>query len=193
MMIRRIGLLTLAALLACPALAQSKKELAARVVALQSADYEALGRNMAAQTAQQVLQAAGQALQQIPPEKREAVGKDIQAEVRKFHDAIAPMLGDSARKIGPVVAQPMLEEFSEDELKAVIAYLESPASKKMRDLNGQLPNAITEKLVGETRGTVEPKIKALEGVLQGKLKAALPAGAAAPAAPATKPASGTKK
>ena len=198
MIIRRLSLLTLAALLALPAVADTKKDLAARVVALQASDYEGLGRGVAAQTAQQVLSAAGQALQQIPADKREAVGKDIQAEVKKFHDGIAPMLADSARKIGPTVAQPLLEEkFSEDELKAVIAFLESPASKKYRELGSQLPPAISDKLVADTRAAVEPKIKALEGVLQAKLKAALPAAPAttpAPAAPSGKaPASGSKK
>mgnify|MGYP003336042652 CR=1 FL=1 len=95
------------------------------------------------------------------------------------------------------VAQPMIEErFSEDELKAVIAFLESPASKKYREFGSQLPPALTEKLVAETRATVDPKLKTLEQTLQTKLRAAVGAPASAPAAsaaPAAKPAAGAKK
>jgi hypothetical protein len=195
----RLALLTLAAaLLASPLVqAQTKKELAARVVALQQSDYENLGRAMAGQTAQQVMAAVAPVMAQVPGDKREAVGKDIQAEVRKFHDQIAPTLAEKAGKIGPAVAQPMLEErFSEDELKAVITFLESPASKKYREFGSQLPPALTEKLVAETRATVDPKLKTLEQTLQTKLRAAIGAPASAPAAstpPATKPAAGAKK
>ena len=195
----RLALLTLAAaLFASPlAQAQTKKELAARVVALQQSDYETLGRAMAGQTAQQVMAAVAPVMAQVPGDKREAVGKDIQAEVRKFHDQIAPTLAEKAGKIGPTVAQPMLEErFSEDELKAVIAFLESPASKKYREFGSQLPPALTEKLVAETRATVDPKLKTLEQTLQTKLRAAVGAAASAPAASApaaAKPAAGAKK
>ncbi|MBQ0932861.1 hypothetical protein [Ideonella alba] len=194
-MTHRLTLLALAALMAAaPAWAQTKKELVARVVALQQADYEAIGRGVAGQPAQQLLAAAGQALNQLPPERREAVGKEIQAEVRKFYDGIAPVLVERAGKAGQAIAPAMLEEkFSEDELKLVIAFLESPASKKYSEIGGQLPGRISERVVSETRATVEPKLKALEQTVMAKLKAAAAAGPAA-SAPAPKPAaSGARK
>jgi uncharacterized protein len=192
-MTRRFTLLALAALLAAaPAWAQTKKELVARVVALQQADYEAIGRGIASQPAQQMLSVAGQALGQLPADRREAVGKEIQAEVRKFYDSVAPMLAERAGKIGQAIVPALLEEkFSEDELKLVIAFMESPASKKYSEIGGQLPGRISERLVSETRATVEPKLKALEQSVTAKLKAAATAG---PTASAPKPAaSGARK
>lgn len=172
---------------AMPALAQSKKELAAKVVQLQASEYENLGRVVAGEPANQAMQLVLRALQAVPADKREAVGKDLQAEVKKFYDSIAPTLSERAGKIAPGIVQPMLEErMSEEELKAVIAYLESPASKKYQQLMGEVPRSVTEKLVADTRGTVEPKLKQLEQTLQAKLKAATPAApaSAAPAKPA---------
>ena len=169
-----------------PVLAQSKKELAAKVVQLQQADYESIGRDVAAQTAQQVLQSAGQALGNVAPEKQEAVGKDIQAEVKKFYDSIEPTLRERAAKVAATVVPPLLEaKFSEDELKQVIAWLESSASKKYRQLGTEAPGQVADKLVADTRTTVEPKLKALEQTLQKKLGVAAPA---APSASSTKPA-----
>ena len=188
---RLAGLFLVAAgVLAAPAQAQTKKELAARIIALQQADYELIGRGVAGQTAQQVMDTVAQALVQVPPDKREALAKDLQAEVRKFHDSIAPQLAERAGKLGPVVAQPQLEEkFSEDELKAVLAFMESPASKKYREFGAQLPMLIADKLITETRASVEPRLKTLEKTLQGKIKAA----ATASAAPPKPAASGAKK
>ena len=182
-MTRRFTLLALTALMAAsPAWAQTKKELVARVVALQQADYEAIGRGIASQPAQQMLSVAGQALGQLPADRREAVGKEIQVEVRKFYDSVAPMLAERAGKIGQAIAPAMLEEkFSEDELKLVINFLESPASRKYSEIGSQLPSRISERLVSETRASVEPKLKALEQSVTAKLKAAAAAGAAASA------------
>ena len=179
-------------LAASPALAQSKKDLAARIVQLQGPEYENLGRAVASEPANQAMQLVLRALQGVPADKREAVGKDLQAEVKKFYDSIAPSLAERAGKLAPGVMQPLLEErLSEDEMKAVIAYLESPASKKYQQLMGEAPRSLTEKLVADTRTTVEPKLKQLEQTLQAKLKAATPAAPAS--APPAKPAAGSKK
>jgi hypothetical protein len=185
----RTTLALAAALCLCASVqAQTKKELAAKVVQLQQVDFENIGRNVAGQTAQQVLQMAGQAMGNVPADKREAVGKEIQAEVKKFYDSIEPTLKERAGKIAATQVAPMLEEkFSEEELKQVITWLESSASKKYRELGGQLPNMVTEKVVADTRGTIEPKLKALQQSLQKKLGLPdAPASATKPAAPAKK-------
>jgi len=170
--------------------AQSKKELAAKVVQLQQPAIDNIARTLAAQTAQQVLQSAGQAMGNVAPEKREAVGKDIQAEVKKFHDDLEPVLRDRATKLAPATLGPLMEEkFTEDELKQVIAWLESTAAKKYQQLGNDLQSALAQKLVADTRPTVEPRLKTLETSLQKKLglpPAPAASGAAKPAAPAKK-------
>ena len=180
------GLLLALSLVAAPAQAQSKKELVAKVVQLQQGGVDALARQLAGQTAGNMLQLAGQAMAQVPADKRDAVGKDVQAEVKKFHDDIEPMLRDKAAKLAPATLGPVLDEkFSEDELKQVIAWLESPAAKKYQQVSPELEAALAQKLVADTRPLIEPKLKALQQSLQKKL--GLPA--EAPAAPA---ASGSK-
>lgn len=168
--------------------AQTKKELVAKVIQLQQPSVENVARTIAAQTAQQILEATGPALAQQPPEKREAVAKDVQAEVKKFYGDIEPVLRDRAVKLAPAAMAPVLEEkFSEDELKQLVAWLESSTAKKFNESAPMLLDAMQQKLVTDTRGTVEPKIKALETTLRKKL--GLPAAApASPAASAAKPA-----
>ncbi len=110
---------------------------------------------------------------------------------------MAPILRASAVKNAPgTIGSALEEKFSEDELKVLISWLESPVSKKYQQVSGELQQALGQKLVAETRPQVEPKLKALEGVLGGKLRAAVdePAAAAPGAAkPAGPRASGPAK
>ncbi|KAB0583538.1 DUF2059 domain-containing protein [Ideonella dechloratans] len=168
--------------------AQTKKELIAKVIQLQQPSVENVARSIAAQTAQQILEATGPAVAQQPADKREAVAKDVQAEVKKFYGDIESVLRDRAVKLAPTAMAPVLEEkFSEDELKQLVAWLESPTAKKFNESAPVLLETMQQKLVADTRGTVEPKIRTLEGTLRKKL--GLPAAApASPAASAAKPA-----
>jgi uncharacterized protein len=184
--------------LAGPAQAQSKKDLAAKVIQLQTSLTENVGGGLADQVAQQVLQTAGRAMSNVPTDKREAVGKDIQAEVKRFHTELSGFLRDRATKLAPTVIGPALEEkFSEEELKQLVAWLESPVSKKFQQTENDMQSALAQKLVEDTRPTVEPKLRVLEQALQKKLSNGAPgaAGASAPAASAAaaKPAAAPKK
>lgn len=166
--------------------AQTKKELVAKLLQVQQTGIENVGRALAGQTSQRVLQAAGQAMPRVAADKREAVGKEIQADVKKFHDEIEPMLRKRATELGQATLAPVYEErFSEDELKTVIAWLESPVSKKFLQVDGELANTLAQKVVADTRPAIEPKLKALEASLTKRL--------GLPAAPASGAASGAKK
>lgn len=178
--------------LAQTAASPAKKEMVQKVLQLQQGGMEALGSTIASQTANQLLQVVGQALQRLPADKREALASEAQAEVRKFYDEVAPVLRDRAVKLGPTVIGPALEEkFTEDELKTLITWLESSANKKFQQMSAELQQTLGQKVVAETRPVVEPKLKALEQSLTKKLGLPAP-GAAAASAPAPK-ASGAKK
>lgn len=165
--------------------AQTKKELVTKLMQLQQAGIDNIGRALATQTSQRVLQAAGQAIPRLAADKREAVAKDVQAEVKKFYDDVEPLLRKRTAELAATVLPALYEEkFSEDELKVVIAWLESPVSKKFQQLDGELANNLAQKVVADTRPTVEPKLKALEVVLAKRL------GVPSASAPA---ASGAKK
>lgn len=171
----------------------AKKELVAKVLKLQQPAIDGLARDVARETAQRVLQAAGQAMMGVPPDKQEALGKQVQADVKAFFDDAEPRLRDAAAKLAPAALGPMLEDkFSEDELRQLAAWLESPVSKKYQAIGPEMQSTLTRKLVDDTRAAVEPKLKALEATLQKRFAQAAPAPASAPAKPANAPASAAK-
>ena len=89
----------------------AKKELVAKVIQLQQPGIEAMARSMAEQPALQVMQMAGVALQQrVPPDKREAVGREIEAEVRKYAEETVPLVRERALRLAPSALGPLLEE-----------------------------------------------------------------------------------
>jgi hypothetical protein len=161
----------------------AKKQLVAKIISLQTPGIEALARQMVEQPAAQLLQQAGPALQQrVPAEQREAVGREIQADVRKFVDEAAPLARERAVKLAPSTIGTVLEErMTEDELKQVIAILESPANKKFQSLAGDMQRALAEKLVAETRPLIQPKLQALEQSVAKRLGITPPPAGAAPA------------
>jgi hypothetical protein len=169
----------------------SKKALIDKALQLQQPGVEGLANALAGQLAQQLLQAAGRAVSQMPADKRELVGNEIQAEVRKFYDDVTPTLRSAAIKLAPSTLGTALDaSFTEDELKTLVAWLESPVSKKLTQVAMDGQQQLTQKLVAETRSSIEPKLKALEQSIAKKLGmpapgASAPAPAAAPAAKAS--------
>ncbi len=180
---------------AAPATSASpaKKELVQKLLTLQQSGFEGLARSLAEQSIAQLAQQAGAVLQsRVAPEQREALAKDVQAEFVKYGDDVGPLLRDRVLKLAPGVVGPVLEEkLSEDELKQVIAALESPGFRKYMQLTPELQRALGQKLVADTQTQVEPKLKALEQSVTKKFSAA-GAGATAPAAGPATPAAGAK-
>lgn len=163
----------------------AKKELVAKVLQLQQPAIELVARSMAEQPAQILLQRAGPILQQrIPPDKRQAVAQEIQADVKKYVDETVPMVRDRAVALAPSTIGVLLDErFTEDELKQLIAIIESPVNRKFQQLGGEMQKSLTDKLVAEIKPVVEPKIRALDLSLGKRL--GLEPAAARPPAPAT--------
>jgi hypothetical protein len=170
-----------AATLAQAQTATTKKELVAQLLKLQKGEIEAMGRTLAEQPAMQLMQQAALALQRMPAERREAVARDIEADMRKYAEEAVPIVRDRAVKLAPSTMGAVLEErFSEDELRQVIAILESPVSRKFQTAAGDMQRAITEKLVAETRPEIEPKLRALQQTVGRRLGVSPPAAASAP-------------
>lgn len=161
----------------------AKKELVAKVLLLQQPAIEGLATQLAQQPAAQLMQGAGLALQtKVAADKREAIAKEIQADLKKYAEEAVPLLRANAVKLAPSTIGVLLDEkFTEEELKQLIAIMESPVNRKFGQMNGELQKSLGEKLVAESRGVIEPKIKALEQTVSKRL--GLPAaGAATPAA-----------
>ena len=164
----------------------AKKELVAKILNLQQPAIENMARVLAEQPAGQMMQQASIVLQtRIAPDKREAVGKEIQADLKKYVDEAVPLVRERALKLAPSTIGVLLEEkFTEEELKQLVAIIESPVNRKFQQLGGDMQKVLAEKLVGETRSLIEPKVRALDQTI-GKRLGIQPqpaAGAAAPAA-----------
>jgi hypothetical protein len=177
----------------------AKKELVQKLLALQQPGIEGAARNIVERPAAQMMQEAGRVLQtQVPADKREAIGKTIEADAKKYVDEAFPPVRDRALKLAPTTLGAALEEkFTEDELKQLIAWFESPVNKKFQQASGEMQSNFMQKLVAEARPVLEPKLQALEQKVRAALgvpAAGAPAeGAAAPKATAKPPAKAASK
>lgn len=163
----------------------AKKALVQRLLTLQSNDFEDLARNIVGQSLAQMVPAVRQALlQQVPPEKREATGKVIEGDIKMYVDESVTLIRDRAIKLAPsTIGVTIDEKFNEDELKQVIAWLESPLNKKYQQLGPEFRGNFTQKLMVEVRPLVEPKYQALEQKVRSTLGVPGPGSAASGAGP----------
>ena len=166
----------------------AKKELVQRVLKLQQGGIERLATAMTEEPAVLLVERASAVIAaNVPKERQEAIAKEIQADVQKYLKDTVPQVRKSAQQLAPTTIGALLEsKFSEEELRQVVAVMESPAYTKYQQLSGEMQQALQAKLVGDTRATVEPRVQALEKTLGDRLKAATQASAPAakPAAPA---------
>ena len=189
--------LILCALLACAstfvhaqgAPSPAKKELVAKLLQLQQPGLEAAARSLVERPAAAMMQQAGAVLQsQVPADKREATGKQIEADVKKFVDESSTLLRDRTAKLVPTTFGSGLEEkFTEDELRQFIAWTESPVNKKFQQLLPDIQTGFLQKLVADTSPVLDPKFQALQQKVRTTLTTAIgsaPSGAASASAPA---------
>jgi len=184
MMKHWIGAALVGCALAASAQTSTKKELVAKVLKLQQPAIETLARTVVQRPVVQLMQAAGQALQtQVPADKREAAGKTIEADAKQFVAEAEPILREKAIALAPGILGPVLEEkFSEDELKQLIAWLESPVHKKYQQISPEMEGAFVKELLAQGAPLLDPKLQALHAKMRKALGVSdAPAPRAAPA------------
>lgn len=154
--------------------AQTKQELAQKVLQLQQPAIEGLARSIVERPAAQLIQAAHNALQtQVAPDKREAAGKSIESDVRKFVDESVPPLQKRALELAPsTLGTALQEKFSEDELKQLVAWLDSPVNKKYQQLGPEMQGAFVQKLSGEAGTMFDARLQALQEKVRATLATA---------------------
>jgi hypothetical protein len=184
---KQLIILAMVPLMALSGVAQAessaaKKELVAKVLQLQQPGIETAARALAERPAAVMVQQAGLALQaRVTLDKREAVAKEMQADLKKYLDEAVPLVTERAIKLAPSTVGALIDEkFSEQELKDLIAIIESPVNRKFVALGGDMQKALVEKLVAETQDVINPKVKLLEQSLSKRL------GITAAKSPATK-------
>jgi hypothetical protein len=148
----------------------AKKDLVQKILQHQKGAFENMGATMAGQLSTQVMQVTSQAIARAPADKREALANDIKAEVKKFYDDASAVMREQATRVAPGVVGGALEEkFSEEELKTLLTWLESPVSRKFQQTALEMQQGLSQKVLTDTKPTIEPKLKALEQTLSKKL------------------------
>jgi hypothetical protein len=184
------SLIILSLALACSAVqAQStpaKKELIARILKIQQAGIEAMARDLTRQPASDLVAGAVEYLQtQVAADKREALAKGVQQDADKYFNETYPIVRDRALKLAPTTVGTLLDEkFNEDELKQVVAMMESPVYVKFQSLGPDMQRALVGKLVPDLKPQVTPKVRALDDAIAKRLGVPSVASSAAAAAAA---------
>jgi uncharacterized protein len=156
------------------ALAQTKKDLVSRVLQLQQPGIEAMATSIAQQPVAQIVQQVGPVLQRMPNDRREALSRDLDADIKKYIDEAVPIVRERAVRLAPSTIGVLLEDrFSEDELKELIALLESPVNRKWQGMASDMQRSITERLVNDVKPTVDPKARALAESVNRRMNAAM--------------------
>jgi hypothetical protein len=164
----------------------AKQALVDKVLSLQRPAIEQTGQVIAERPALQMRQQAGVVLQtRVAPEKREAVAKDLQADLKKYADEVVPLMQQQAVKLAPSTVGVMLaDKFTEDELKQLIAIMESPVNLKYQQMGNEMQKSLADKLMADMKPAVEPKIKALAAAMDKHLGLPAPSANAKSAKPA---------
>jgi hypothetical protein len=172
---RTLAILTL--IVAGTASAQSsasedKQKLVQRVLELWHLEDTAIV--MVQRPAADALQQSRIALQgRVAAPKQEVVLREIASEVQKYVDEATPIVRDNAKRLkAPVVAPLLAQNFSDDELRQLIALLESPVKKKFEQLVPQFERAFGEKVAADSRAAIDPKLHAMTQAVGLKLRAA---------------------
>lgn len=166
----------------------AKKEALQKFVALQQPGIENAARGLVERSVAQMAQEVRGALQQMPADKREAAAKLIDADIKKYIDEAVPIARDRALKLVPSTFTTGLDEkFSEDEIKQLTAWFESPLFKKYGQFNAELQGNFMQKLVVEVGPLIDPKLQALLAKVRTALGAPAVAAPAAAASAAKKP------
>lgn len=141
----------------------AKKELVTQLLQMQRTGIEAMTRSLVERPAIQITQEAGQiARTQVAEDRRAALGKRIEARVRNYIDDASPLLRDRALALAPsTLGATMEDKFSDDELRQLIAWLDSPLNRKYTQIAQEMQNDFVRKLLADAGPTIEPKVQAL--------------------------------
>lgn len=152
---------------------QAKQELVQRVLQLWQVDI--LAQSMLQEPVTDAVGQARAVIQgRVPTERRDATMRDVASEAKKFLEENGPVVRASAQKLIPSTVAPMLaEKFTEDELRQIIAMLESPVKKRFEELVPEMQKALGEKLAAESRPVIDPKLDDFRQRISARLRTAI--------------------
>jgi hypothetical protein len=156
-----------------PAVEPEKQKLIDQILAIWHPENSVL---MAVQRpAAEAMEKSRIALQQarLPADKLDKAMKDISTDVQKYVDTASPLASNSAKKNLPTTASPLLaQNFSVDELKQLLALLQSPVKSKFEKLIPQVDQAIGKKVQDEVGAEINKNIQTMTQAVGTKLRIA---------------------
>ena len=109
----------------------------------------------------------------VPKERIDKTMKDIATDVQKYIDTATPVAVASAKKnLGPTVSPILAQNFTADELRQIIAMLESPVKTKFDKLFPQMEDAVGKKVQAEIAPAIDKDIQLLNASAGTKLRVA---------------------
>ncbi len=160
------------AALAQQAATDEKQKLVQRVLTLWHIEDTAVV--MVQRPALDAMQQARIALQgRVGAAKQEATLKDIATDLQKYIDEATPIVKENAKRVkAPTLTPLLMQNFNEEELRQLIALLESPVKKKFEQLVPQFERAFGEKVAADAHAAIDPKLQEMTKAVGLKLRAA---------------------
>lgn len=159
------------ALATTPALAQdSKQALAARLAQLQvQMDGDAMTDQLAATAIGPLVAKWSQRVQEsVPADKQRDVTTRLDAELEKLGTGTEQAIRGQLQAAAEAALVPLyMQRLTEDDLRVVITYLESPASEKFQALTLETTEAWAQKIVQSTEAQVKTRVDAFEAAAIG--------------------------
>lgn len=163
------------ALITAPAWAAGTPEqqaLIERVLQLWHPEHVVLA--MVQRPAADALQQSRIALQgRVGAEKRDQTLKAITADAQRYIDEATPLAQAAAqRQLPSAVAARLAEQFSVEELRALVAMLESPVKRKFEQFVPQAERALGEQVTADVGAQIQPRLQAMTESIGTKLRTA---------------------
>jgi hypothetical protein len=109
----------------------------------------------------------------VSAEKRDRTLKDISTDVQTYVDEATPLARQSAQRLlKPTLSPLLLQQFNDEELRQIIALLESPVKKKFEKLAPELERTLGEKVAQDSGPSINPKLQTMTQAVGLKLRAA---------------------
>ena len=163
------------------ALAQNndaKRALAVKLAQIQlKADSGAMADQLTGSAVQPLIAVWSQRLDEtVPPARQKDVRDKLDAELKKFTDNTGKTIeAQVAKSAEPALVPIFMEKLTEDEMKTIIAYLESPVSAKFQSLGPEAANAWAKRVVDATRTSVEGGQKSFDSAAERIVNSSAPA------------------
>jgi regulator of PEP synthase PpsR (kinase-PPPase family) len=136
---------------------------------------EAVGVTMLREPVDNALRQARAALQaRTTPEKRDEALKDIEGYSKDLLEKLMPKVISKAKELTQTTVVPILsEKMTEEELRQMIAILESPAKTKFETLIPEMQRALGKKLGEEQGKEIKPQMEELQQRIGKRMREAI--------------------